>query len=115
MRRPRPAWWFRLPLDVVDAPTLATHMRQCASRAPDAVGDPACLALLAAADLLDGCASSDVACLRAVVAELDALAADASTMRVPVDRRYWESLAHAVERVAESLETSHSQRMGDLE
>jgi hypothetical protein len=59
---------------------------------------------------LDACGPVDVACLQSVVANLDARAAEAPDKATSAERRIWESLAHAVECIAESLaEESHSE------
>ena len=101
--RAKPGLWLPLPTEVTDARSLAAHLRAFAAaggegRADESPGRE----LLAAAALLDACAPGDAACLRAVVAALDARAAACAGDGAADERRYWESIAHAVERVADA-------------
>ena len=111
--RPRSGWWFPLPLGVADAPTLAHHLRVYAAGGTGTIDDMPSRALEETARLLDGCAATDTACLRAVVRELDARAAVASADWAWGHPRYWESLARAVDRVADALEEADCQRVWD--
>lgn len=102
--RPLPGWWIRLPPEVGDAATLAAHLRQeAAAIGGDASREWPQVQLLAAAGLLERCAPLDAGCLRGVVAELDARAAAAPADGGWGERLYWESVAHAVERVAHAV------------
>ena len=103
MTRPRPAWWYRLPVSVTSGATLAAHMRGTAAQCVGASTDWPQHALLIAAALLEACPPDDAVCLQSVVADLDARAAAAPEDAVSGERRYWDALAHAVERIAESL------------
>lgn len=101
--RPRPAWWYRLPVTVNSVTTLAAHMRETAAQCGGASTDWPQRALLTTAGLLDTCTHGDAACLQSVVANLDARIAAAPDDSLSGERKYWDALAHAVERIAESL------------
>lgn len=98
-----PAWWFRLPVAVGDAVTLAAHVRAQADACAGEPGDFPRRALLTTAAQLEECAPRDEPCLRSVVANLDAQASDAEAAAEMDAYRYWDALAHAVERVADAL------------
>lgn len=94
--RKKPRLWLRLPVHVVDARTLADHLRAWITDA----SHPAYDIIQTVADQVAACAPGDRACLRAVVAAADRAQATAN----PEAARYWESVAHAVERVADTLD-----------
>lgn len=108
MTRPKPRLWIPLPIDVVDARSLASYLRKYAAEragpTPIDVSDkPPMRMLLAAAAMLDKCEAQGVRCVRAVVAECDARAV-AEDLGPWGPRLYWESVAHAVERIADHLD-----------
>lgn len=100
--RPKPAFWIRLPPDVVDAESLSTFLREYAA-ACAASSEPVAAQLLSTASRIDACAPRDAECLRAVGAWADRQRAETTA---PGEWRVWESLAHATDRIADHLEAS---------
>lgn len=103
MTRSRPAWWYRLPVAVDSAATLAAHVRETAAQCGGSSTDWPQQALLTTAELLEACPPADATCLQSVVAALDARAAGAPEDSLSGERRYWDALARAVDRIAGSL------------
>lgn len=101
--RPKPHLWLRLPHTVGDARSLGDYLREYADACTGAPTDSPQRMLRDAARLLEGCAPQDTECMRAVVAALDARAAAAADDPPSDERRYWESVAHAVDRVADAV------------
>lgn len=108
--RPKPRLWLRLPHSVSDARSLAAYLREYADTCGGTPADWPQVMLREAAGLLDGCAPDDADCLRRVVAALDARAAAAPDDAAWSERRYLESGAHAVDRVADSVGLLKCQR-----
>jgi len=104
--RPRPGIWLRLPHTVVDAATLADHLRAYAATCAGEESDPPRPQILTAAAMLDGVGPEDVAALRRVVEVLDWHACVAPDTPVLSERRTWESVAHAVDRIADHVEST---------
>ena len=111
--RPKPGLWLRLPGDVDDAAKLAAYLREYAHACGDRPHEWPQQMLLAAASLLDGCAGWDESCVRGVVEALDARGRACQGDSATHERRYWESVAHAVDRVADSLADAGWQRISD--
>ncbi|ODT02992.1 MAG: hypothetical protein ABS52_11165 [Gemmatimonadetes bacterium SCN 70-22] len=101
--RPKPRLWLRLPHTVYDARSLAAYLREYADTCSGRPEDWPQLMLREAAGLLDGCQPADADCMRRVVAALDALATTAPDDPAWGERRYWDSVAHAVDRVADAV------------
>lgn len=100
--RPKPALWLSLPKEVHDAPTLAKHLRwSVIRRSSISPLESPNREFLETSSLLCDCAPRDAECLRGVVRALDAKRDAASR---PSERQYWESLAHAVDRVADMVQ-----------
>lgn len=93
--RPRPQLWLALPRGVTDSATLATHLRGFGTDKEH----PSYTPLQTAADLLAACTPSDVSCLQAVLAAIDRAAEKEASGPA---RRYWESVAHAVDRLVDA-------------
>ncbi len=102
--RPRPGLWLPLPRHVADAATLAAHLRAYAETCAGTQRDIPQRQLLTTAAALDGCSPGDAAAMRRVVETLDWYATVAPAGPVLPERRIWESIAHAVVRIAEHVE-----------
>lgn len=102
--RPRPGLWLPLPHHVVDAATLAAHVRAYAATCAGAEGAIPQRQLLTAAAALDGCSPGDAAAMRRVVETLDWYATVAPAGPVLAERRIWESIGHAVDLIADHVD-----------
>lgn len=107
--RPKPGLWLRLPQHIVDASTLAVYLRSYAALCTGTLRDVPQRQLLTAAAALDGCVPGDAEALRRVVEVLDQRVLWSADDPVLSDRRVWESIAHAVDRVADHVEWATDQ------
>lgn len=102
--RSRPSLRLPLPHHVVDAATLAAHLMGYAETCAGTERDIPQRQLLTAATALDGYSPGDAAAMRRVVETLDWYAIVAPPGPVLPERRIWESIAHAVDRIADHVD-----------
>lgn len=101
--RPVPRVWLRLPPNVTDGATLAAQLRAVAAD----IGDPTrwpSAHLAQVASWLDACRAWDAGCLRSVVDRCDERMRADDAKSGSGEHLYWETLAHAVDRIADHLE-----------
>ena len=109
MSRPKPGLWLALPHQVVDGHALADYLRR---RADECAGDPDHLpqrVFRTVAHMLLVCGPRDVACLHKVIAVCDDRGEEEDDgPAFGGTKLYWESVAHAVDRIVDQLESAET-------